>query len=221
MLVLPALPFVVVFGAPFGVVDGMVEEDDGIVEVDEELDELGVDVSAGGVLEELLMDELDDPDGVTLVSLELGVEVVELLDEELGVLGVTSVVDEVVEDVEGVAVELLLRSQPVTAAVATASTATRGMSLFMTSPFRTVVMSDDPSRGRVCAAVNINAIRTTRANAVLSETAPRAPNPAEKLAAANGILSSDAARRCRPIPTRSGRVAIFVQEYPSSPRRCV
>jgi hypothetical protein len=138
VLVLPALPFVVVFGAPFGVVDGMVEEDDGIVEVDEELDELGVDVSAGGVLEELLMDELDDPDGVTLVSLELGVVVVELLDVELGVLGVTSVVDEVVEDVEGVAVELLLRSQPVTAAVATASTATRGMSLFMTSPFRTL-----------------------------------------------------------------------------------
>ena len=30
----------------------------------------------------------------------------------------------------------LLRSQPVTAAVATASTATKGMSLFMTSPFR-------------------------------------------------------------------------------------
>jgi len=121
--VLPALPFVVVSGAPVGVVDE-----------DEELDELGVAVSAGGMLEEPLIEELDDPDGVVLLP-ELGIEELELL-EELGVLGVTSVVDEVVDEVDGVVVELLLRSQPVAAAAATASTATRGMSLFMTSPFR-------------------------------------------------------------------------------------
>ena len=134
MLVLPALPLVVVSGAPVGV--ALVEED----ELDEGLVLAGVELSAGGMLEEPeLIEELSvvEPDGVMLLVelVELGVEV-ELLDVELGVLGVTSVVDEVVEDVEGVAVELLLRSQPVTAAVATASTATRGMSLFMTSPFR-------------------------------------------------------------------------------------
>jgi hypothetical protein len=161
----------------------------------------------------VLMEELPliEPDGVALLLVELGDEVelgveVELLDEELGVLGVTSVVDEVVEDVEGVVVELLLRSQPVTAAVATASTATRGMSLFMTSPFRNVVMSDDPSRGRMGAAVNIQGRRTSRASAIPSETTARMPNRAEKVAAAGAILSLSGPGPCHPIPTRAGRV---------------
>jgi len=131
VLVLPALPLVVVSGAPVG--EALDEE---------ELDELGdllvvIELSEGGVLEEPLLIEalpLTEPDGVMLL-LELGV-VEELLEAELGVLGVTSVVDEVVEEDGVVDVVLLLRSQPVTAAVATASTATRGMSLFMTSPFR-------------------------------------------------------------------------------------
>jgi hypothetical protein len=121
VLVLLAEPLVLASGAP-----------DGVTLDVEELDEGGVlEVSDGVVDDEPLIDELEL---VGDVVVELGVEVE--LDDELGVLGVTSVVDEVVDEDEGVAVVLLLRSQPVTAAVATASTATRGMSLFMTSPIR-------------------------------------------------------------------------------------
>lgn len=114
------------------------------------------------LLEELGIEELLDDDGVLLddeddgelallsealplIELEeLGV--MELLLDELGVAGVVVSVALELEDgvalvVAGVVVvvvvlvPVLLRSQPVTAAVATASTATRGMSLFMTSPF--------------------------------------------------------------------------------------
>jgi hypothetical protein len=86
-----------------------------------------------------LMDALPlvDPDAPGAVALllleEPGVVVsIEVDEEELGEDGVVVAVglDEVL-----VLVSDLLRSQPVTAAVATASTATRGMSLFMTSPF--------------------------------------------------------------------------------------
>jgi hypothetical protein len=70
--------------------------------------------------------------GVALLVAEPGVVSVELL-EELGEDGVELVVAEGL--VEVLLAPVLLRSQPVTAAVATASTATRGMSLFMTSPF--------------------------------------------------------------------------------------
>jgi hypothetical protein len=120
-LVLLALPLTVVSGAPAGVVD------------EDELDESG-DLLVSVLIEEEL------PDGVVVVVVvELGVDMslVELvLDEVLGVvvLGVTSVVELLVE---GVVLALLLRSQPATAAEARASAATRGMSLFMTSPFRT------------------------------------------------------------------------------------
>ncbi len=144
MLVLPALPLVVELGdVEFGEA-GVVDED----ELDDGDDV--VELSDGVLLEELI-DELDD--GVVL-EVELGVEV-ELLDEELGVLGVTSVVDDVVEEDDGVVdVVLLLRSQPVTAAVATASTATRGMSLFMTSPFRNGCDVGRSLTGPVGAAIN-------------------------------------------------------------------
>ncbi|HXS53128.1 MAG TPA: hypothetical protein VN782_11400 [Usitatibacter sp.] len=84
-----------------------------------------------------LMDELPlvEPaaPGVVLLLEELGLVVSVEEDDELGEDGIVLVV------ADGVAVLLvpdLLRSQPVTAAVATASTATKGMSLFMTSPFR-------------------------------------------------------------------------------------
>jgi len=100
------------------------------------------------VLDELGIEELLDDDGVLLDEDEDGMlELLELLSdplalplmelEELG--GVELLLDEL-GDVEVVVsvvllVPVLLRSQPVTAAVATASTATKGMSLFMTSPF--------------------------------------------------------------------------------------
>ena len=116
------------------------------------LDELGIeellDEDEDGMLEllELLSDplalplmELEELGGVELLLDELGdVEVVVsvvLLVVELGEDGVALVVDGVVVVVV-LLVPVLLRSQPVTAAVATASTATKGMSLFMTSPFR-------------------------------------------------------------------------------------
>jgi hypothetical protein len=132
VLVLPALPLVVELGDVELGEAGVVDED----ELDDGDVLIVVELSDGGVLDEPVLIEplaLVEPDGVMLL-VELGE--VELLDDELlGVLGVTSLVDEVLEE-GAVVVELLLRSQPVTAAVATASTATRGMSLFMTSPFR-------------------------------------------------------------------------------------
>ena len=120
----------------------------------------------GGVVEELLDDglPLDEPDAPEAPdwSLEPLVPALPLIDElplvdpaapgvvlllleELGLVVSVEEADELGEDgvvvvvADGVVVLLvpdLLRSQPVTAAVATASTATRGMSLFMTSPFR-------------------------------------------------------------------------------------
>ena len=82
------------------------------------------------LIEALPLVEPEAP-GVALLLDEPGVVSVELL-VELGEDGVELVVAEGLADV----LLVLLRSQPVTAAVATASTATRGMSLFMTSPFR-------------------------------------------------------------------------------------
>jgi len=117
--------------------------------IEELLDDDGVllDEDEDGMLEllELLSDplalplmELEELGGVELLLDELGdVEVVVsvvLLVVELGEDGVALVVDGVVVVVV-LLVPVLLRSQPVTAAVATASTATKGMSLFMTSPF--------------------------------------------------------------------------------------
>lgn len=127
MFVLPALPLVVALGV--------------VVVVVVELDELGDMLDEDELGEVLDDDEVSagvEDEAPPLIELdgELG-EVEEVLELELGVLGVVvvSVVVEVLD--EGVVdVVLLLRSQPVTAAVATASTATRGMSLFMTSPFR-------------------------------------------------------------------------------------
>ncbi len=80
---------------------------------------------------EPLIDELPEVPGVALLE-ELGLVGSVAVDEELGEDGV--VVADGVDD--RVLVSDLLRSQPATAAVATASTATRGMSLFMTSPIR-------------------------------------------------------------------------------------
>ena len=141
VFVLPAVPLVLAeSGGLLGDWTGAEDEDedelDGVLVV--------VELSAGGVADELLLIELLSEGVVLLV--ELGVE--EVLDVELGVL--MSVVDEVVDEEEGVVVvALLLRSQPAMAAEARARAATRGMSLFMTSPFRNgVVVSDDPSRGR-------------------------------------------------------------------------
>ena len=97
------------------------------------------------LMEALPLTEPDAPGVVELLLAELGgvVVSVELVDVELD--GMLLVVAGVVAEVLLLLVPLL-RSQPVTAAVATASTATRGMSLFMTSPFE-FEMSDDPSRG--------------------------------------------------------------------------
>jgi len=120
------------------------------------LDELGIeDLLDGGVLldedddGELELPELvSEPLALPLIELEeLGGMELLLLDEpgvvavvvsvellELGVDGV-ALLDDGVVVVVVLLVPVLLRSQPVTAAVATASTATKGMSLFMTSPF--------------------------------------------------------------------------------------
>ena len=128
VFVLPAVPLVLAeSGGLLGDWTGAEDEDedelDGVLVV--------VELSAGGVADELLLIELLSEGVVLLV--ELGVE--EVLDVELGVL--MSVVDEVVDEEEGVdVVALLLRSQPATAAEARARAATRGMSLFMTSPIR-------------------------------------------------------------------------------------
>jgi hypothetical protein len=70
---------------------------------------------------------LEDP-GVVLLVVSVALEL------ELGDDGMLLVEDGDVADVL-LLVPDLLRSQPVTAAVATARTATNGMSLFMTSPF--------------------------------------------------------------------------------------
>ena len=134
------------------------EDDDGELELPElvseplalpliELEELG------GM--ELLL--LDEPGVVAVVVsvelLELGVDGVALLDDGVVVVVV-------------LLVPVLLRSQPVTAAVATASTATKGMSLFMTSPFGFGWwVSDDSLSGRETARVRQGSTRTTRASA--------------------------------------------------------
>jgi hypothetical protein len=90
-------------------------------------------VPALPLIDELPLADPAAPGVVLLLLEELGLVVSVEEDDELGEDGVVVVV------ADGVVVLLvpdLLRSQPVTAAVATASTATRGMSLFMTSPFR-------------------------------------------------------------------------------------
>lgn len=111
------------------------------------LDELGIgELVSGGALEllsealALPLIEVDELGGVELLLLEeLGgvvlVVVSVVLELELGEDGMALVEDGVVVVVVVLLVPVLLRSQPVTAAVATASTATKGMSLFMTSPF--------------------------------------------------------------------------------------
>ena len=112
------------------------------------LDELGIeelleDDGALALLSEPLalpLMELDELGGVELLLEELGgvvvVVVSVVLELELGEDGMGAVDDGVVVVVVLlVLAPVLLRSQPVTAAVATASTATKGMSLFMTSPF--------------------------------------------------------------------------------------
>ena len=143
------------------------------------LDELGIDVvldDDDGELE--LLELVSEPLALPLMELEeLGGMELLLLDEpgvvvvvvsvelvlELGVDGVTLVVDGVVVVVV-LLVPVLLRSQPVTAAVATASTATKGMSLFMTSPFECGWwVSDDSLSGRETARVQRGGTRTTRA----------------------------------------------------------
>ncbi len=119
--------------------------DDELLDVSEgaELDELEGDV----VLGVLPLIEPDVPEvlgGVELLlvlvlGLELSVEL-ELL-EELGVDGMVLLVEDgEVAEVLLLSVPVLLRSQPVTAAVAKASTATRGMNLFMASPFESGVV---------------------------------------------------------------------------------
>lgn len=87
------------------------------------------------LIEALPLAEPESPGVVLLLLEELGgVDMSEeVAEEELGEEGVVVAVG--LDDVL-LLVPDLLRSQPVTAAVATASTATRGMSLFMTSPFR-------------------------------------------------------------------------------------
>jgi hypothetical protein len=106
--------------------------------------------------------------GVALLVAEPGVVSVELL-EELGEDGVELVVAEGLVDV--LLAPVLLRSQPVTAAVATASTATRGMSLFMTSPFDCGCgIGTIPSRGRV---LRFN--ESTHARRVPAPIAPASP----------------------------------------------
>jgi len=112
--------------------DGGVEELEALLEgsVEVELPEV-----APLFIVALPLADPDMPGAVLLLEAEPGVVVsVELAEEELGEDGVVVAVG--LDDVLLLLVPDLLRSQPVTAAVATASTATRGMSLFMTSPFR-------------------------------------------------------------------------------------
>jgi hypothetical protein len=170
VLVLLALPLVVVSE----------------VELGDELDELGIVLLELGVLElELLLDgvleeplliealPLTEPDGVALV-VELGVAELDVsvpveldeLDEAGGVLGVTSVVVELEEVLGVVLAPVLLRSQPVTAAVATARTATRGMSLFMTSPFQCGCRVGRSLTGPEVRFISRDTRRTTRAKRV-------------------------------------------------------
>jgi hypothetical protein len=91
-----------------------------------------VESVAPPLMEALPLVDPDAPGVVALLLLEEPGVVVSIEDEEE--LGEDGVVVAVGLDVV-LLVPDLLRSQPVTAAVATASTATRGMSLFMTSPF--------------------------------------------------------------------------------------
>ena len=117
--------------------------------------------------------ELEELGGVELLLLEeLGVVLVVVvsvvLELELGEDGVALIEDGVVVVVV-LLVPVLLRSQPVTAAVATASTATRGISLFMTSPFECGWwVSDDSLAGPETAQVQQGSTRTTRASAFAS-----------------------------------------------------
>jgi hypothetical protein len=128
----------------------LLELDDGVLpdsllELELEAPEGGFDVLEGSVEVELPevsplfidarpLAEPDMPGVALLLEAEPGVVVsVDVAAEELGEDGVVVAVG--LDDVL-LLVPDLLRSQPVTAAVATASTATRGMSLFMTSPFR-------------------------------------------------------------------------------------
>ncbi len=104
-----------------------------------------VEPVAPGVVE-LLLDELGLVGMVVELLDELGFAgiVLELLDELGGVDGVVAVV---------LLVLVLLRSQPVmTPALATARTATRGMSFFMTSPFECGCAVRRSPRGARCAA---------------------------------------------------------------------
>jgi hypothetical protein len=153
------------------------------------LDELGIEElsdDAGGVLALLELSELalplielDELGGVALLLLEeLGgvmlVVVSVVLELEVGDDGVALVEDGVVVVVVVLLVPDLFRSQPVTAAVATASTATKGMSLFMTSPFECGCVSDDSLSGPETAQVQQGSTRTTRASAFrLWRTRPR------------------------------------------------
>ncbi|HET7547821.1 MAG TPA: hypothetical protein VFJ86_08635 [Usitatibacter sp.] len=128
----------------------LLELDDGVLpdsllELELEAPEGGFDVLEGSVevelpevaplfIDALPLAEPDMPGAALLLEAEPGVVVsVDVAAEELGEDGVVVAVG--LDDVL-LLVPDLLRSQPVTAAVATASTATRGMSLFMTSPFR-------------------------------------------------------------------------------------
>jgi hypothetical protein len=113
--------------APAGGVEELEAPLEGSVEV--ELPEV-----APLFIDALPLAEPDMPGVALLLEAEPGVVVsVDVAAEELGEDGVVVAVG--LDDVL-LLVPDLLRSQPVTAAVATASTATRGMSLFMTSPFR-------------------------------------------------------------------------------------
>jgi hypothetical protein len=115
-----------------------------LLELELEAPEGGFDVLEGSVevelpevaplfIDALPLAEPDMPGAALLLEAEPGVVVsVDVAAEELGEDGVVVAVG--LDDVL-LLVPDLLRSQPVTAAVATASTATRGMSLFMTSPF--------------------------------------------------------------------------------------
>jgi hypothetical protein len=97
----------------------------------EALDLSELDPLAVPFIEALPLMEPEAPGVALLLVAELGDVVSVELEVELdGVLLVVAGVAEVL-----LLLVPLLRSQPVTAAVATASTATRGISLFMTSPF--------------------------------------------------------------------------------------
>jgi len=154
-----------------------------------ELDELGIEelelLLDGEEAPLVLVSELEPPliEALPLTEPEV-LGVVLALEEELGVVvsvalledvdGVLLVVAGDVVEVVLVLVPALLRSQPVTAAVATARTATRGMSLFMTSPFGVrYECQTNPSRGPGTAGVQHGATCTTCASATSLVTSIR------------------------------------------------